>query len=208
VVTLYDAAYAPLARVTLPPMRAFCARQGLELLICRDLPRPDWPASWNKITVLIQHLALNPEDRLLWLDIDVVVVNPAFDLTPHFPVNGIAFSTDENGLCAGAFLVHGQWGLELLRTVEFLGEPKGAKKWEQDTFKELVPRFPSVRAHISTIGQEVMQCPVSPFHPEPFAVHLWAHGWDIPACTQAALGVRERWSREMQPVIAQRAPGI
>jgi hypothetical protein len=184
-------------------MRDFCKHHAFEFLVCRDPPRPELPPSWNKIALLIQNM--NSEDRLLWLDIDMVVINPAFDLAPHFPTNGIAFSTDENGLCAGAFAIHGPWSLELLRTVLFLGEPEGAEKWEQDTFKELFGRFPSMRAHASEIGQNIIQCPVSPFHPEPFAVHLWANGWNIPACTRAACCVREAWNPQLQSDIARRS---
>ena len=65
--------FARIACHTLPLMDAYAQRHGLECH-CVNLASPAAPASWMKVPNI--GMALRDHERVLWLDADVVIVDP------------------------------------------------------------------------------------------------------------------------------------
>jgi hypothetical protein len=66
--------YAKMAAHTLPVMDAYAQRHGLECY-CVNLASTQAPPSWMKVPNI--GAALADHDRVLWLDADVVIVDPS-----------------------------------------------------------------------------------------------------------------------------------
>jgi len=112
------------------------------------------------------------------MDSDILVMNPDFDLSPYFKENGISFSQDFNGLCAGCFAGHGEWFKEFLKVCLFLGDTVIKPEFrEQDTIKTLTRFWPSVTEHFHPIPEAVIVNPKTHFTQDPFAIHFWSGAW-------------------------------
>lgn len=65
-----------------PTFQRYADLHGYELLVFEDVPR-DRPASWYKVSGMLQ--TLQDFDEVLWLDADVLVLNPDEDLAETVP---------------------------------------------------------------------------------------------------------------------------
>lgn len=178
VFTLHDEHYAPIAAETSASVVEFCARHSHVLHARSSLLDPKLPASWNKLAWILEHA--KPEDTVIWFDADVLCLTPDYPLHDQAPQDGICFSSDNDGLCTGAFVSRGQWSLDFFKAVLTLewadGQPR--RLMEQGTVKALAEAYPKVSSMITLMSQAIILNPDSPFNALPFAAHFWANGWE------------------------------
>lgn len=90
VVTYADNAHEELLDVALPTYRAFAERHHYDLMVTRgnitesrrflENKEEELPSPWCKIPLLLE--ALEVYDEVVWLDCDLVIVNPTDDFPP------------------------------------------------------------------------------------------------------------------------------
>jgi hypothetical protein len=78
IVTYAADAHEELLDVALPTYLAFAERHGYQLFVGEKLT--DLPPAWNKIPILLNALASHEE--VVWLDCDLVIVDPSEDFPP------------------------------------------------------------------------------------------------------------------------------
>lgn len=93
IVTYAAGAHEELLDVALPTFRTFADRHGYDLMVVRNdigvsrryLKSPDrcMPPAWNKIPLLLD--ALHNYEQAVWLDCDLVIVDPSEDFPPLSP---------------------------------------------------------------------------------------------------------------------------
>lgn len=108
--TAHDATYGDIAAVTVPAMRRYAARHGMEcrVFVDRDCGRP---ASWLKIP-LARELFAEGFDAVFWVDADALIVRFDVDiraaLAPdrdfHFVVEPHALAKSHRRINAGVFV--------------------------------------------------------------------------------------------------------
>lgn len=167
----WDNNYAPLAAATRRSIWSWCARNGIILRETICPPGPRHPA-WNKLAVVTDSLR-DPSATVIWCDTDIVITDPNQSLTHFYPANGIAFSTDNYGICSGFFIARGEWASWFLATISRLGPTATGSKHEQDAIKLLAAQFPSAAEHITQFS--LIANPDTPYQSSPpFAYHAWA----------------------------------
>ncbi|KAJ1437462.1 hypothetical protein B484DRAFT_445144 [Ochromonadaceae sp. CCMP2298] len=107
----------------------YCKRHGYELLDVNHLLDTSRGASWSKLLALEHHFKAG-FDYLLYMDMDVIIMNPEVSLERFIDASRRSFDVllteDDNGMNAGVFLMrNSEWSLWFLRTA-----------WEQT---QLVP---------------------------------------------------------------------
>lgn len=78
IVTYAAGAHEELLDVALPTFRTFAERHGYDLTLGRYMT--DFPPAWNKVPNLINLLEIY--DEVVWLDCDLVIVDPSEDFPP------------------------------------------------------------------------------------------------------------------------------
>lgn len=82
--TAYDAKYSPLAALTLPLMAGYADGMHLDFLYSAKSMLPDSPDGiyWTKFCAASDFLR-SGYDRFIWLDADILITNPNFDLAKY-----------------------------------------------------------------------------------------------------------------------------
>jgi hypothetical protein len=167
--------YEPLAAITRPRLKAWAEHIGAQFTFV-PLPGAGLETSWAKLNVILGRTTA--EDTAIWADTDVLVVNPAHDPAKWLPNDGLAFSGDAWGICAGFFACQGLWARRLVETVKWLGQSvRQPVRFEQDTFKVLAENFPGVKRRFRQIPESVVSCPGSGFHKDALGFHAWTSSW-------------------------------
>jgi hypothetical protein len=76
--TGFDDGYAPVAKLTVPAMRAYADRHGITFTVERFLPS-ERATSWLKIPAIRNALGRG-SDPVIWIDADALIVRPTHDL--------------------------------------------------------------------------------------------------------------------------------
>lgn len=194
VLTLYNDRYRVIAEQTMPAMREFALANCFEFISVAMPSSLSRHPSWHKIPVILERASM--EDVIIWLDADVLILDPQRDLSPYFPSDGICFSKDMHGFCAGAFICAGEWFREFFKAVWLLGDPiESTRLHEQDAIDRLFHTFPSIRPHVTSLPETIIQNPDSDYYPHPFAVHFWGNGWKSPArLAEVIAEIKTEWS--------------
>lgn len=180
-----DANYASIVAVTWPRISAWCQAFGYTFTPITFERDCDRHPSWKKLEIME---AAGEDSVSIWMDADIFVRDLAQDISMWFPKDGIAFSSDLKGICAGFFVMRGAWALAFLRFVRWCGPVCANNLYslsfhEQDTMKTLIASIDSIRAKVTSIPTSVVTnfehsaCPAS----MAWAYHAWASNWlDFP----------------------------
>lgn len=150
--TYYDINYTKLASVVLPHFKTFCQKWQYELVAPVS---PVGNPYWSKITILSDLLPTT--DYLIYSDIDVKILDFAFDFLSPLQNCDAYVASDNYGICC-CFMAfrNTAWSRSFLAAVAGLGRLESdisfteAKNHEEDisdqhTIKALYRLFPSVR---------------------------------------------------------------
>jgi hypothetical protein len=187
IVSLCDDNRRRISDITAPTVKELADNTGIRFVRHTSLIVPTLHAHWNKFLAIVKEFETS--DWVMWLDADIAVVNPNYDLRALIQSYGDAnmlTSSDFNGLCAGAFLLRRcDWSHAFVNTCLFLKEPHEKLVVEmnggihrpysdQDCIKMLMNTFPTVTSAIKLIPDAIIQNSKSKFRPDAFAVHYWA----------------------------------
>lgn len=171
----WDAA-APLLELALPTFRDYADRHGYHVIV--GSRRCDRPASWCKIP-LLQGL-LDSYDFVLWIDADVLILDPSIDLAAVIRDDAYqAFVVSNFGERLGQIPCAGVWALravprakDLLHAIWSQEDLIDAQFWEQSALMRLMgwtlePPFVKTRvsewdAGTHVLGEEWDALPVCP----------------------------------------------
>ncbi|MCX6927631.1 MAG: hypothetical protein NT154_31145, partial [Verrucomicrobia bacterium] len=155
-VTLYDANFREVGRVTAARMRQYARQHGYRFVEHLSSLDPARHPSWNKILAVTRTLDQCRTKWVVWLDADAVIMNLGQRLEDLL-VEGrdVIFGSDFNGLNCAVFLVRNcDWSRRFLATVYNLGdvnyEPdRFGPKWEQNTIKHMLQNFAGFDDHVA-----------------------------------------------------------
>jgi len=85
ILTGYDAAFAPIAALTVPRMQAYAARHGYDFRFTQTDEHRGRKPNWIKITLIRKALAEDPHDLVVWIDADAVIVRLDAELHELLP---------------------------------------------------------------------------------------------------------------------------
>lgn len=94
-VTLYTSHIATYARVSEHNVKRYCDRHGYAYHVYREIPEklgPEIKGNWAKCWVLQQHLAQH--EWVVWIDADMLFVNPAQPFAPLLEDRDLLFAKD------------------------------------------------------------------------------------------------------------------
>jgi hypothetical protein len=203
VLMFYDDHRATVGKVFSRVAEAYCQRHGYHFKCHTQILDSRRNASWNKVLATRMLLDITCSDWVVWLDADVLIVNPEIPLhalTAPRHSTELLMSQDQWGPCAGFFCIYnGPWAKRLLDTWWFLGPTTlrdNRDCWEQDTIKLLMKYFPEITDRSELISENMVQNPTSTFASSALAMHYYglpqeqavklaelvaAHGW-TPVC--------------------------
>lgn len=127
--------YEELHEIARPSIDVFAKRHNYDVLAHTHNPT-DLPASWSKVTHLIDALELG-YDVALWLDVDLIIVDPTDDMTIPEPMHqGLAQHIAQDGTKAvncGVWYLKKE-ALPFLHEVQKTGPVEAANPlwWEQN----------------------------------------------------------------------------
>lgn len=150
--------------MALPGYRTFAERHHYDLCVTRNRLF-DWPAAWNKVPLLLD--ALERYDEVVWLDCDLVVVDPSED----FPKLNKAHALVRHFEAGSEVPNSGVWRLtracsHLLNSMTDLHVFRNHGWWEQAALMTLmgytVPpegsHYPDTKCHSVVYTQWRVQC--------------------------------------------------
>ena len=115
--TYYTPNYQSLADVTLPTMRAYCARHGYSF----ECVKSDVHSGWLKPQIVLGLLNYG-FDAVLWIDSDALITNPKTTILDLLGRDQFVCTADIFGLSTGVFAVRSQGaGHRLMYAVEAVG---------------------------------------------------------------------------------------
>jgi len=178
-VTLYDAAFREVAKVTATRMRQYAQRHGYRFVEHRALLDPARHPSWNKILAVSRLLDHSRAKWVMWVDADAVIMNLEQRLEDLL-VEGrdLIFGSDFNGLNCAVFLVRNcAWTRRFFATVYNLGDINYAPdqfgpKWEQNTIKHLLQNFTGFDGHVAIHPERRMTPLPGSYRAGDFILHL------------------------------------
>lgn len=165
IITIAYGGMEPVWDIAEKTWRPYCDRHGYVLKVLRSLPVPSLHPSWNKVKAVLDEIscATGP----VWcMDSDMTVANQGVPLeTSALAEKPVWFSTDWNGLCAGLFrITPGVWQEWFLSTAIFCKDVRNPDefgkglgcKWEQNAFKTLVSKFPSISEKVGLLDKSLV----------------------------------------------------
>lgn len=178
IVRTWTPSYRPIADATRPGVQKLADINQLMLVEDETETFTRHP-SWNKLNPVIDQLQVTDARPVLYMDVDIGVRDPGYPILTQ-AVEGIAFSSDSNGLCAGLFIASTWWSMEFLQMVRKLGPTfDRPDRQEQDAIKRLRENFATVRDRTPLIPVNVVSNPeVVITNDHAFARHFWANGWE------------------------------
>jgi hypothetical protein len=182
-VTFFDVLMAEVGELTSAVLRDYAAHNGYSFVCQKGIIDSTRGVMWNKISVVQRVLCEDSCDWLMWIDADALVVNPSVkieSLIAQVPEGrAAAFATDDNGLCAGVFLLRScDWSKAFLDTLYFLGDINCEDEYghglraEQNCIKGLMKHFRSVADRIHLFEQNVMNAYEHTRQSGDFILHL------------------------------------
>lgn len=105
IVTAFNEAYAPIADVTLPLMKLYADRHGYGLHLGRYHENPAQLKTYGdrgKIDLYLKQY--DTHDTLMWLDIDVLILNHDLKIEDVIEDRPFVWSYDCNGPCSGFWI--------------------------------------------------------------------------------------------------------
>lgn len=174
---------AEVGELTSGVLRDYASQNGYSFVCHKGIIDGTRGVMWNKISVVQRVLCEDSCEWLMWIDADALVVNPSVkieSLITRIPEGKpAAFATDDNGLCAGVFLLQNcDWSRAFLATVYFLGDINFEDDYghgpraEQNCIKGLMKHFRSVADRIHLFEQNVMNAYEHTRQPGDFLLHL------------------------------------
>ena len=105
IITAFDAKYAPIADVTLQPMRDYAARHGYGLHVGLYREDPTDLRRYGDRGKIDQFLKLyDTHDIIMWLDVDVLITNQEIKIEDVLGKRPFIWSFDPNGPCSGFWI--------------------------------------------------------------------------------------------------------
>jgi hypothetical protein len=174
--TGHDAAYAPLAAITVPRMAEYADRHGFDFA-CLDFSGK-LPAPWYKVPHTLR--LLDKYDTVIWLDSDQLLTN--FDVVPPSG-NGLNLSLDwgvdatEPGHFNTGAYVAGQDARSIFKWVlDRESEYACGDFWEQAGFRKWYMDNKDMRDIVTVHGRRVFNSVPALVHesaPEPWCIGDW-----------------------------------
>jgi hypothetical protein len=180
-VTLYDAAFWEVGKVTATRMREYARRHGYRFVEHCSLLDPSRHPAWNKILAVSRLLKQRRPKWVVWVDADAVIM----DLDQRLEgllVEGrdVVFGSDFNGLNSAVFLARNcAWTRGFFETVYHLGDinydlDKFGPKWEQNTIKHVLQNFTGFDGHVAIHPERRMTPSPQNYRDGDFILHLGA----------------------------------
>jgi hypothetical protein len=174
---------AEVGELTSAVLRDYAAEHGYSIVCQRRLVDGARTVMWNKLSIVRKVLHEGECDWLMWVDADAIILNravPVESLIERVPEGKLAvFGMDDNGLCAGVFLVKNcDWSRMFFDVVYFLGDINFESDYgdgvraEQNCIKGLMKHFRSVADRIHLFEQNVMNAYEHTRRPGDFILHL------------------------------------
>jgi hypothetical protein len=160
--------------------QSYCDRHNYTLIDVNPLLDRSRSASWSKLLAMEHHFKNNNFDYLMYIDMDIVIMNPNIKLERFIDASRRSFdiilTEDSNGINAGVFLARNTpWTLWFLRTAWNQSQlvphtaPTGQPypfRWEQRAFHYMTnsevwvdtklptyPDYQAVRSHFFILPQ-------------------------------------------------------
>jgi hypothetical protein len=135
--------FAELLEIALPGFREYADRHGYTLLT--EPPTLTRPPSWHKISALLW--ALDEYDEALWVDCDVVILDPSVDLAAEIPKRAwqaITLHHTPEGEVPSAGVWYLRQGMQpVLEAIWKLEHHLHHRWWEQAGLQELLGYTPN-----------------------------------------------------------------
>jgi hypothetical protein len=174
-ITGCNTAQMSLARETMPGMRYWCEQNDwvFNFSTCpQDFPRHPYFWKWE-MGRQFAHMA----PLVLWLDVDVILINPARPLELPDEVR-IAFSSALDGPCAGAWLARGgKWLEDFCRMLLFMGPMNPPDRNQDQTAMRYITGWSGFEGMIGALGRDIISDQdVHDFQSvQPLFHHLWSN---------------------------------
>ena len=178
-VTLHDANFREVARVTAERMRQYAQQHGYRFVEHLSLLDSARHPAWNKILAVTRMLNQCRTKWVVWLDADAVIMNFGQRLEDLL-VEGrdVIFGSDFNGLNSAVFLARNcDWSRRFFATVYNLGDvsyelDRFGPKWEQNTIKHLLRNFTGFDDHVAIHPERRMTPLPGAYEDGDFILHL------------------------------------
>lgn len=97
---------------------AYAKQYGYTVINANDLIDKSRPPAWSKLIAMENHLASNKFDYILYIDMDVIIMNPSIQLESFIvPGKDLTMTQDWNGLNSGVWLArNSEWTRWFLTT--------------------------------------------------------------------------------------------
>ncbi len=145
----------------------------------------------NKLKIISNELSNCDTDYLVWIDLDVFILDLHFKLESITTEHNFIFSKDDNVLCSGFIIIKNDYyARKVFDTLSFLNEIKpdvqikeslqyggflteNGNKFDQNTYKTIFNYFSQFTNNIGFIDDTIIQNPGSVFNKNAFAFHFW-----------------------------------
>jgi hypothetical protein len=165
--------------------------------------------AWRKLELISKELedpSLSQNDWIVWVDSDVVVLNPKLDPSEFLRSDkDVLISIDAYGICTGVFAVRAtDWCRTLVDALLLLGpidsarvaEFDGYDRHEQNSLKVLLRYFPEVRNRFDLIPDSVIQNRRSQYSADAWMFHFWMGGRTVEEVVDKRRLIRDKgWTQ-------------
>jgi hypothetical protein len=145
----------------------------------------------KKLEYIYDKLITSDCDFLVWIDLDVYLLNLDFRVENIINDKDLYFSQDNNGICTGFMIVKkSDFNIELFRSLSFFGMVntsmdietksifggflhKNGNHYDQNTIKVVLNYFNIFKDKVTLIDENIIQNPESSFFETAFAFHFW-----------------------------------
>jgi len=145
----------------------------------------------KKLDYIYNKLTTSDCDFLVWVDLDIYLLNIDYKIEDIINNKDLYFSQDNNGICSGFMIIkRNDFNLQLFKSLSFFGMVdtsmdienktifggflhKNGNHYEQNTIKVVLNYFASLKNKVSMIDENIIQNPESLFYQNAFAFHFW-----------------------------------
>lgn len=117
------------------------------------------PASWYKISLLINEIDSNQFDYIMWVDSDAIIYNQNFDLRSLLRADkDFYLSKDLNNFNCGVFIIKcSDFSKSILEKIDSMSEYVNHIWWEQGAFIELFEsNFNNIQDKVQIVDQNIL----------------------------------------------------
>lgn len=165
----------------------YCKNHDYKLSFSLDY----FSTSQYKIKYIYDNLIHSTEDYIVWIDIDIYIVNLKYKIEDLITTGDFYISSDNNGICSGFIILkRTEWNIKLFEFLNFVGKTnenvdliscnkfggflfKNGTHYDQDSFKVIFNYFEQFNNKIQLINEEIIQNPETVSNKTPFAYHFW-----------------------------------